>query len=89
MNNPKTPCRVRCSALLDGNIVSALKCLSKPAFVEYVRDIKKAKLLGELCDLVGARWGAGISNTRQLGNLCEVIHGKQKRDEYLAAFFAV
>lgn len=66
-----------------------LRVMPPEDFVRYVRSVKKAGLLQRLCDLHNSKWGAGVSNTRQLGNLCENIFGREKRDEYLAAFFAV
>lgn len=75
-----------CSALLDG---TTIKNFNPFQFVQYVRYLKEHGKLSELCDREGAKYGAGISNTRHLGNLCEAIYGKQKRGEYLAAFFAV
>lgn len=71
-----------------GGLGELLRPLSPSTFVLMVREWKRAGLLNELCDRVGARYGAGISSSRQLGNLCEAIYGKEKRDEYFAAFFA-
>lgn len=72
---------------LDAECVRILQGMSPDAFVLYVREIKRLGMISELCDLVGAKHGAGISQSRQIGNLCVAIHGENKRNEYLSAFY--
>ena len=75
-----------CTALLDGDL-SILKRFTPGAFMLWVREVQDQGRIHELYRMLGVKYGAGISNTRALGNLCELVYGKDKRNEYMSAFF--
>lgn len=84
--NPTADSPLAPSGMLDGDL-SILKRFAPDAFMLWVRGVQDAGRIHELYRLLGVKHGAGISNTRALGNLCELVHGKNRRNEYMAAFF--
>lgn len=68
-------------------LVGRLKAASPQEFVTLVRQCRKAGDFLKVCDMVNARTGAGVSQSRMIGNLCEAIHGKEKRNLYVVAFY--
>ena len=56
-------------------------------FVRFVRWIMREQRLPRLAAAVGVKVGGGVSLTRCLGNIAEAVHGKPRRQEFLAAFF--
>lgn len=75
--------------LTEDDLRAAAREAEAPAdFARLVRWVMRSEKLGTLAAAVGAKTGAGVSLTRTLGNIAEAVHGKARRNEFLAALFA-
>lgn len=69
-------------------MISRLREAEPAEFVRLVRaNMRQQCGLARLCEAAGSKFGIGVSMTRAIGNLSEKLHGKERRNEYLAAFF--
>lgn len=69
--------------MTDSTSNDGLAAMTPSQFVAHVRGIG----INAMCEKIGSKRGSGISRTRQIGNLCEHIFGKARRNEYVSEFF--